>query len=440
MKQLSILLPSGPNNQAKLARTLKNLRETISDISQVEVVICLDANGSFPDGWIERIGDSIIQVYEKPSKYRGRFFNAAWKASTGRFLLMANDDMLFKTKGWDKLIPYDKYPDDLVCFGFRDNTFNERFYCHPVWSRKAMELGDDLFSPNYWITKCDNTIFDIHPAHRRVYLPEIEIDHRQTPYGPEWQPAYDYDNNLYMDNAQVRNKAYQLICKELKLDNNKVMIGVATAEFARRADFYDHLNMLQRPPNSMNLSVHGQSIAYARNQIVEQALVHGATHVMFIDDDVIVKPDALFRLLAHDKDVVCGLQLTRNYPHLPLVDFGYRRFLKPSDRGLVKILSAGLGICLIKTEVFKAMLKPWFRFGVIRPDHMDEDTSFFQHLDADGFEVYLDTDCRVGHIASMAIWPDKIGEQWVSTYDTQGHGSASVPQLELGEIQHGQSV
>ncbi len=437
MKQLSILLPSGPNNSEKLARTLANLRETISDMSQIEVVVCLDAEPSFPDGWIDRIGDNLIRVYAAPSKYRGRFFDAAWKASTGRFLLMMNDDALFKTKGWDKMIPYDKYPDDLVVFGFKDNQFNDRFFCHPIWSRRAMEMGDNLFGPNYWITKCDNTVWDIHPPNRRVYLETIELEHRQTPYGPEWAPAYEYDNKLYLDNIDARSFALNKIVKALGLDKYRVMIGISTAEYARRADFYDWVNSIQKPANTVQVMIHGQAIAHNRNEIVKQALIHGCTHIFFIDDDVLCKGDILYKLLAHDVDIVCALQLRRHFPHEALAwDFDMRPIaLTPDVSGLVRIKGAGLGACLIKTDVFKHFTQPIFRTGQIKgyEDMIGEDTDFFNRAFL-AFHIHCDTDVRVGHIGSVSIWPEKVNGQWMSTYNTMGGNNISIPAAIIAPI------
>jgi hypothetical protein len=113
---------------------------------------------------------------------------------------MANDDIIFKTPGWDKLIPYYDYPDDLVLFYFKDNEFNNFFSCHPIFSRKVMNLGVD-FSPGngYQITKCDNTIWDVMPTNRRVYLDNIEVEHSQVK-DPKVYNAVSYkeDNVEYL--------------------------------------------------------------------------------------------------------------------------------------------------------------------------------------------------------------------------------------------------
>src|SRR5215471_9150976 len=96
------------------------------------------------------------------------------------------------------------------------------------------------------------------------------------------------------------------------------MIGIPTAEYARRADFYDYLGMLKTPENTARMAIHGQSPARNRNIIIRRALDENFTHVFFLDDDVAFRPDLLINLIEHDLDIVCGFQLFRSYPHHPL--------------------------------------------------------------------------------------------------------------------------
>lgn len=419
---LSILLPSA--HEYKRERFIQNLKDTVSDFDSIELVICLD--GDKPN-YREK---NIVTTYSPPSKYRGTFFNAAWKASTGRFMLMANDDILFKTKNWDTLIPFDAYPDELVLFYFRDNQFNEHFSCHPIWSRKVMQMDkESLFKPLYQITKCDNTIWDVIPPHRRIYIPEIVIEHIQTPYGPEWIKAYEEDNETYLNNTAQRNRVRGKILKELNIDNVKVMIGIPTAEYGRRADFHDYKDLLDKPLNSLNFSIHGQSIAFNRNKVAEAAIKNGCTHVFFLDDDVICRSNIIFNLLEHDKDIVTGLQLRRSFPHLPLISNGKQIQLHELNSRLVRIHSAGLGCVLIKTSVFKQMEYPWFRLGEFEPDQMNEDTGFYKRAREVGIDIFCDTRSTVGHIASAVVRPVKAGDNWAVDYDTNGKGTvAFIPQ------------
>lgn len=219
------------------------------------------------------------------------------------------------------------------------------------------------------------------------------------------------------------------------MDNAKVLIGVPTAEMARRADFYDYFNLLEKPLGSGITFVHGQSPARNRNLIIRQAIDNNFTHVFFMDDDIAFKPDMLMRLLAHDKDIVSGLYYMRHYPHRPIM-FDYadeegrcrHHYLRDEDEGLMEVVATGLGCLLIKTDVFRNMEEPWIRMGELEKDHWCDDIGFYKRAREKGYKGYCDLDVLVGHMAQLTVWPNKIDGKWMSTYDTHGEGSVSVHQ------------
>lgn len=217
----------------------------------------------------------------------------------------------------------------------------------------------------------------------------------------------------------------------------KVMLGVPTSEYARRADFYDYLGQLIHPPGTVDCKMHGQSPARNRNKIIEQALAHDCTHIFFIDDDVLLPPDALMKLLEHDLDMVTGVYLMRSYPHQPIIfdvhaepDFKWTE-LTPGKEGLIPIASGGLGCCLIKIGVFQSMEQPWIRLGELKSeaDHWCDDVGFFNRAKNQGFKLFCDLSVKCGHIASMVLRPVYQDETWYTSYDTAGTGTALIPQF-----------
>lgn len=219
--------------------------------------------------------------------------------------------------------------------------------------------------------------------------------------------------------------------------SNKVLIAVPTQEFARRADFYDYFNMLEKPEGTICTFAHGQSPARNRNIMIEQALQHECTHIFFIDDDVALRPDALVKLLKHDKDMVSGLYLMRNYPHFPIMfDESYDdgrckfSFLEKGRKGLVEAVNAGLGAALIKIDVFKTMPKPWITLGELEKDHWCDDISFFNRARKLGFKLFVDLDLPCGHMNTAVIWPDRDPEgNWFTSYNTGSPEIFKVPQV-----------
>lgn len=203
----------------------------------------------------------------------------------------------------------------------------------------------------------------------------------------------------------------------------KVLIGLSTGEYIRKAEFLPYFMALERPTNALAVSVHGQSPAKARNLIIEAAIENKCTHILFLDDDMILPKDTLMKLLAHDKDVVTALYLLRTFPHYPAMfdkkyDNGKCRFafLTPEKSGLIRIVNGGLGCVLISMRVFEALEKPWIRLAEIAKDEWCDDIGFFNRVGEAGFEMFCDLDTPVGHILSVHMWPEKTSKGWMTNY------------------------
>jgi hypothetical protein len=203
----------------------------------------------------------------------------------------------------------------------------------------------------------------------------------------------------------------------------KILIGLSTGEFIRRAEFLPSFISLERPENCFTATVHGQSPARARNMLIDQAIEHKCTHILLIDDDMIPPRDALVKLLAHDKDIITALYLLRSFPHRPAIfDKAYSNgkckffSLTPELSGLVQVVNCGLGCVLINTDVFLELDKPYVRLGELEQDEWCDDVGFFNRCRNAGFEIWCDLDVRVGHMTNLTIWPEKVNGVWLTNY------------------------
>jgi GT2 family glycosyltransferase len=212
--------------------------------------------------------------------------------------------------------------------------------------------------------------------------------------------------------------------------DTKILIGLSTGENIRRAEFLPSFIGLERPPNCFTSSVHGQSPAKSRNIIIQQALDNECTHVFLVDDDMILPSDTLKKLLKHDKDIVTGLYLLRGFPHRPaLFDKAYNNgkckftSLTPGLSGLVPAVNCGLGCVLIRTRVFREVIKPWVRLGEIEQDEWCDDVGFFNRCRKAGFSIWCDLDAPAGHMTNVTIWPEKHDNKWYTNYK---HASGNI--------------
>lgn len=177
---------------------------------------------------------------------------------------------------------------------------------------------------------------------------------------------------------------------------------------------------LIKPPGTAILTAEGTLIAGQRNDLVERALDRGAAWVLFIDDDHLIPPDGLARLLSWDGPAVVGGLYTTRLPPYKVTAHRNFRPLSPEEAdtdGLVSIDAIGMGFTLIHRRAFEAVERPWFRLG----QHTDgqelgEDVYFTRAVRAAGLDVAVDCTLRVPHLALKAV-----------VYE--GHGQIAIREL-----------
>ncbi|HKT21223.1 MAG TPA: hypothetical protein VJR06_01175 [Nitrososphaerales archaeon] len=169
-------------------------------------------------------------------------------------------------------------------------------------------------------------------------------------------------------------------------------------------------------------------IDISRDKAVQMAISAGAKWIWFIDSDVMPPPDALARLIAHDKPIVSALYVRRhNPPFNEMLRFRNDAVpsLRPIQDGeytpgeLVKCDAVATGCVLIKTEVFEKV-KPfqvtidgqpgrpaWFLWTEWRTlgQGYSEDFAFFTRASMQGVPVYCDTSIQCGHCGPIRFVP-----------------------------------
>ena len=155
----------------------------------------------------------------------------------------------------------------------------------------------------------------------------------------------------------------------------KVLIGLPSQKgeynplMTRSLDAMIQHTMKQR--SDINLATRkefGTLIFDNRNRLVRKAVEVGATHLMFIDSDMVFDKDALLQLLACDRDIVGGLCTQRTEPFLPVAkrraDNGLFRNVPVAEierGGFMSDLDAvGAAFLLVRMGVFDRLADPWF--------------------------------------------------------------------------------
>lgn len=179
-----------------------------------------------------------------------------------------------------------------------------------------------------------------------------------------------------------------------------ILVGVPCTEYIKTRTTFALFNLALKEKDLKLTMQMSCDVAYNRNQIVEQALREGHSHLLFIDSDVSFEATALERLLKHDKDIVATAY---NFRKLPLESVVMPLDSKDKNKALpvelFEAASAGTGVMLIKTEVFKKIDKPWFKFEYLDGERISsEDVRFCVLAREAGFKIWVDPTIPVNHV------------------------------------------
>jgi hypothetical protein len=191
-------------------------------------------------------------------------------------------------------------------------------------------------------------------------------------------------------------------------------------------------------PYASQFVIGSSNLPRARNELVARFLASPCTDLIFIDDDMGWRPEAIVRLLASDKPVIAGVGRKRvdkpnTDPDVWCVHFpeGSEHGLTQDEMGAVEALAVGTGLMKVERSVFETMTAAhpeWKRDGHDRmsdevkagyyqffrfdPDdltEMGEDFVFCRRWRELGGKVWIDPTITLTHVGSKA-WTGCIAE------------------------------
>lgn len=176
-------------------------------------------------------------------------------------------------------------------------------------------------------------------------------------------------------------------------------------------------------------------ITMARNMLVDQFLDSECTDLLFIDSDVLAKPEDILRLMAQsgDKDITAGSYPRRAKDKKFFMDlyFDENNDLE-FDGALMRIQRVGTGFMLVRRHVIERLAKKAdtylgqdgvgqvasvFEFSVRDGNFIGEDYDFCDKARAEGFKVWLDVEISLPHVGQEEFTNDFRNEVLVPLLD-----------------------
>ncbi len=204
---LSLIVPTRKRVQ-QLRRFLDSLVATASHLSDLEVVLVVDEDDAESKAFTYH-GLPIRLVVGPTGQSMGALNMAGYEASTGRYIMLLNDDVVARTKGWDrKLVEcFAGFPDEIVLAHTNDLLFGENLCTFPCVSRTFCEMAGGICPREYVRYRIDDHIGDVFNLlgllgeRRIVYIPDVIFEHFHFVEPQAGHRRYAYDEAIMSGDA-----------------------------------------------------------------------------------------------------------------------------------------------------------------------------------------------------------------------------------------------
>jgi|TARA_B100000315_G_C14571897_1_gene586015 hypothetical protein len=145
-------------------------------------------------------------------------------------------------------------------------------------------------------------------------------------------------------------------------------------------------------------------VATARETLVKEVLKEdNSKYIMFVDSDVFLPPRGFAYLQQSKKPMITGVYWTKSEPPEPVIyqDLHMGPYLDFPKRSLFELDAAGMGCCLIDTEVFRKIPKPWFDYKIEKDQELlkvGEDFFFFIKAKKYGYPLWCNSNVLCTHL------------------------------------------
>jgi len=162
-----------------------------------------------------------------------------------------------------------------------------------------------------------------------------------------------------------------------------------------------------RPDSEIGIKIktNCSNIATARNEMVDEAIAEGFTHLLFLDDDMIFPYNMLDHLCKYDAPVVAANCCQKRLPlTFTAIGLDGKRLDSRGKTGWEQVRRVGCAVMLIDLSIFSDLPRPYFNFewNADSGRLIGEDYYFCRLLNRNNIAIIIDHDVsqHIGHVGS----------------------------------------
>jgi len=430
----SVIVPTMWRCKDLFERSLNNLVEH----ALVGEIIIIDNDTTNTPTWRVLQHEKVKMLPQQENIKVNPAWNLGAERSIYSLLCFANDDILFDTRLFDRILPEIYKPTSGV-FGI---ISGEAKFGHPEltdgaidflpWSPGKIIHGFGqlmLLRKDNWVPIAsgleiyfgDDSIFHSQlVAHRTNYM--IANIRYQSPFAATSSDQsivggfYDRERVIFAQwfrNNPIPPRPTVKASAPVTSAKKRILIAIPTARNIEVETFKSIYDLVVPEGYDVTFQYfYGYQTDQVRNLIADWA-VRGFDYLFSVDSDIAFAPDTLEKLLAHDKDLVSGLYIQRK-PGQHILEVYEENgrggvtnipYDKIRNLGLVQIASCGFGCVLVKSNVLRTVGYPQFKYhsALDHKNTVSEDVDFCRKATAAGFTLWADTSVLCRHIGASTF-------------------------------------
>jgi glycosyltransferase involved in cell wall biosynthesis len=195
-----------------LERLFDSVADTTSRLERIEIVLYIDED-DLPTQEVSHPLLQLIKLIKPAGEKMGRMNQMCYEASRGRFLMLMNDDVVFRTKGWDARVldAFTLFPDDAALVYGNDLHRQKSLATLPIVSRAVCDVLGGICPRDYLNVYIDIHLFDVFKKlaklgyHRTAYLNDVIFEHMHHEVGKSSMDATYVKKNEQFDDLLFIN-------------------------------------------------------------------------------------------------------------------------------------------------------------------------------------------------------------------------------------------